>query len=134
MTREELFNSKELAATEKLAIREAAFTSTRVFIPLTRDGIEAMLQAAAAMYSLPVDDGLRSTFCGYIHHLSNTTNEITIGEVADMLYKTLANDITWKIDQEIKAKRQAELLALATSPPPPASTEAIDVKPQGDPS
>ena len=77
-----------------------------VNLPLTKDGFEALLEVAAKVYDLPVDDRMRQVLAGYIHHIPNETNIITINKLARMLHKSVSNSLTWVIDQDIKQKER----------------------------
>lgn len=105
---------------------EAFFTSERgevslyekvesdfpVKLPLTRAGFEAFLKRAADFGNLPVDDSCRKVICAWIHGIENVECTSTIETASKILHKSLSNALTWTIDQEIKAKQNAELEAL----------------------
>lgn len=78
-----------------------------VKLPITVDGCEAMLEMVTKALEIPLDDVTRQIFAGYVHHLGQTENSTTFGEVGKVLYKNLANHATWVMDQESK-KRQDE--------------------------
>lgn len=78
-------------------------------LPLTVDGFEALIERATDLYSLPKDDSIRSVLAGYVHHTPNDQHLTTITKIAAVLYKSIANALTWKIDQEIKAKNRAAI-------------------------
>lgn len=89
-----------------------------VGLPLTKTGFEGMLEAAAKIYNLPIDNQMRQVLAGYVHHLGNDKNETTLQEIARVLYKAISNTTTWRIDQEIKeahrlmvAAQEAEMKA-----------------------
>lgn len=88
-----------------------AETDDLVLLPITRDGFEAMLHVCTALYNLPIDDAMRAVLAGYIHHIPNEKNQTTISEIARVLYKSISNSTTWRIDQEIKAKKREHALA-----------------------
>lgn len=71
-------------------------------MPLTIDGVEALLEIACAAMDLPLDDTIRQVFCGMIHHKSQTEVHITMGEVTNMVHKNYANNVTFTIDQQTK--------------------------------
>lgn len=104
MTKDEVF--EELRG-EREKISEVDLDK-ELLLPITRDGFEALLERAANIYNLPVDDGMRLVVAGFVHHIPNESCIMTIQPIADVMYKSMANTLTWKIDQEIKEKRNAE--------------------------
>jgi hypothetical protein len=80
-------------------------------VPTTEEAFEANLAEAAAIYGLAVTDDLRMVYAGFVHHIDNSKATHTVQELADVLYKSLANKATWAIDQAIKQKRKDEYLA-----------------------
>lgn len=109
MTRVEIYDQDRK---ERLMYRTTKI-GRPVTLPLTKDGFEALLEVAAKVYDLPVDDRMRAVLAGYIHHIPNETNIITINKIARMLYKSVANSLTWMIDQEIKQKERDRAIAEA---------------------
>lgn len=105
MTREEFFKTDRNAV-----IYGANPTETTLAVPVTRVEFESLLQSAASINDLPVDDKLRSTLAGYIHHIPNDQDTLTVASVAKVLMKSVSNDITWTIDQECKKKAQKEAI------------------------
>lgn len=95
------------------ALYENAAQDETVLLPLSRDGFEALLARAVGLFSppLPIDDSCRKVLSGYVHHIANETNTTTIELISKVIYKSLTNALTWTIDQEIKAKNQAEFAA-----------------------
>jgi hypothetical protein len=91
------------------AIYEGAATEELVPVPLTRDGFEALAQVVTKAKDLILDDPVRSLIAGYIHHVPNDTTHFNIGNLADVVYKTLSNNLTYEIDQECKAKAKKAL-------------------------
>jgi hypothetical protein len=79
-----------------------------VELPLTKDGFEALLERATSIYALPMDDAMKQVFAGYIHHIPNEQNTITIKLLAKVFYKSVANSTSWRIDQETKLKIREE--------------------------
>lgn len=108
MTREELFTSDR----NERAIYNKAIPEYEVPVPLTNDGFEALLETAAALYNLPIDDTARQTVAVFIHHLAPEENLITVDKIAKVIYKSCANQLTWEIDQGLKAKKQAERIKM----------------------
>lgn len=104
MTRDDIFdqNREERPYYEEASLRE------EVELPLTKDGFEAFLERAAGMYDLPVDDLMRQVLAGYIHHIPNEENTITLTKIGKVLYKSVANSTSWRIDQESKLKAKEE--------------------------
>lgn len=92
----------------------AAAPNDTVLLPVTRDGFEALVEICSNRFSpaLPVTDSMRSVVAGYVHHLTNEVNTITIDQLAKVMFKSISNALTWTIDQEVKQKRKAELEAL----------------------
>lgn len=78
-------------------------------LPLTRAGFEACLARACSFYDLPVTGPLKNVFIGFVHHIENDTCETTMRDIGATCYKAISNQVTWKLDQEIKAAAQAEL-------------------------
>lgn len=109
MSREELFTADR---------HEADFYKSadlkqddEIVVPVTRLGFEALLERAARLYDLPIDDKLRSILAGYVHHIPNDKNTLTVEALATALHKSVSNDLTWTIDQEIKDKAKKEFEA-----------------------
>lgn len=75
-----------------------------VRLPITEDGVESLLEMVTGALEIPLDDTTRQVFAGYVHHLPSTTKHTTYGEVGALLYKHMANHVTWKIDQATKEK------------------------------
>lgn len=82
-----------------------------VRLPVTRLGFDGLLAAAAKLCVLPVDDDLRKLLIGFIHSLDRKTDHTTIETIAQAMYKSYSNQLTWTIDKEIDAKIRAELEA-----------------------
>ena len=82
----------------------------QVRLPITEDGVEALLEMVTKSLDIPLDDTTRQVFAGYVHHLSSTTKHTTFGEVGSLLYKHMSNHVTWKIDQATKEKARLEKL------------------------
>lgn len=76
----------------------------QVRLPITEDGVEALLEMVTGALEIPLDDTTRQVFAGYVHHLGQTVKHTTYGEVGSLLYKHMANHVTWKIDQATKEK------------------------------
>lgn len=104
MTREEFF--KQDRQKNKY---QAQIFSEEVSVPVTIPEFEELLSQAAAVHELVVDDKLRSILAGYIHHIPNDQCTLTIEKVSKVLLKSVSNDITWIIDQEVKLKAKKEL-------------------------
>ena len=81
-----------------------------VLMPLTREGFEAFIDRCVNEFAppLPFDDSIRKVFAGYIHHIENEINTITVRQISKVLYKSIANAMTWTMDQEVKARLQQE--------------------------
>lgn len=108
----------------------AAADDDSVRLPVTRSGFEALLKRVTEGHDdLPVDDAARQVVSGYVHHLSNETDEVMVSQLRRVLRKSVSNALTWTIDQEIKAKRlqelrvHAEKQAAETPAEPPGSDD-----------
>jgi len=104
MTREELYKSDRG--------ERAYYKSTEddeLMLPLTEDGFEALLEKAAAVNDLVIDDQLRSLLAGYIHHIPSEVPTLYFNEVKNVFYKHFANTMTFKLDQEAKKRAQDAL-------------------------
>ncbi len=77
-------------------------------LPLTKDGFEAFLECACAIHNLPNDDLMRQVLAGYIHHIPNEQSTTTFEKISNVLYKSVANSTSWRIDQETKLKIKEE--------------------------
>lgn len=104
------------------SVYEVTTDEAEVLLPLTRDGFEALLERAAKVYSLPIDDSARSILAGYIHHVDRQSNTLSLSSLAKALYKSVANATSWRIDQEAKMRRQEQQKLMAES----ASTQVSD--------
>lgn len=87
---------------------EASEFSEEILLPITKDGFECLLEIAAHAINVPLDDKLRSVFAGYVHHIGNEKNTITIEQICSVLHKSISNQLTWEIDQQIKEKNREE--------------------------
>lgn len=81
-----------------------------VLMPLTKEGFEAFIERCVNEFAppLPFDDSIRKVFAGYIHHIENEVNTITVRQISKVLYKSIANAMTWTMDQEVKARLQQQ--------------------------
>jgi len=80
-----------------------------VLLPIDRHQFEALLAVAGGVHNLELDDLLRQTLAGYVHHIENGINTTTINELAKVLYKQVANRITYEIDQALKEKARVAI-------------------------
>lgn len=96
------------------AYYETSGASDPVRLPVTRDGFEALLGRAATQFDppIPLTDSLRIVFAGFVHSIDRAVNTTTIEAVSKALFKSISNALTWIIDQELKAKKQAEIAAM----------------------
>lgn len=78
-------------------------------LPITKDGIEALLFMVTESLDVPLDDTLREVFCGYVHHIENSENTSSLSEIGKYIWKHYSNSATWMMDQECKEKRREEL-------------------------
>lgn len=104
MTREEFYKSQ---MPWDSGYKSANFDS-EVLVPVTEAGFEALLEKAADLFHLPIDDDLRCMLAGYIHHIPNEQCKISLTALCEAMLKSFSNTLTWKIDQDIKAKRREE--------------------------
>lgn len=77
-------------------------------LPMTRPGFERLLTVLSERFGVPADDGCRQVLAGYVHHIPNEADTADFNTLGRVLRKSIANGLTWKIDQEIKEKRRAE--------------------------
>lgn len=80
-------------------------------LPLTKDGFEAFVEVACERFDLPFDDGARQCLARYIHHLSGETDETSFENFGRALRKQIANTTSWIVDQAIKEKQKAAMIA-----------------------
>lgn len=123
MTKEDVF-TQERGEREQYLLAE---TEDEILLPITKDGFEALLSAAASRYSLPVDDSMRSVLAGYVHHIENEKNTTTMSQISRVLYKSVANALTWSIDQDIKEKRRQAMAAAKEAEQQTEKTEEMHI-------
>lgn len=104
MTREDIFDQDRGERDFYLK----APVDVQIRLPLTKDGFEALLERVASERSLPVDDAARMVLAGYVHHIPNEQDTTSIETLGKIFHKSVSNSTTWRIDQEIKLKRQQE--------------------------
>lgn len=104
MTRTEIFDQDR----KEKEVYYNSDPEDEVLLPITKDGFEALLKVCCDYNNLPVDDGLRKVFAGYVHHIQNEQNTTTILALSKILYKSISNALTWQIDQEIKERDRLE--------------------------
>lgn len=104
MTRQELYEST--SRKEREYYEGIRSLKQPIKIPITKDGIETILEMACEALEVPLDDTIREVFCGYIHHLDQNVKHTTMGEVGNVIWKNLSNNATWTLDQECKEKRR----------------------------
>ncbi len=105
MTREEIFNEDRKERDYYIA----AEYESEIFLPLTKDGFEALVEEICKCDNLPFDDAMRAVIAGYIHHIPNEINTTTLEKLSKVAYKAIANSTSWRIDQEIKIKHREEI-------------------------
>ena len=108
-TVEEFENSFLEADRGEPAVYAKAEKDDVIRVPITRAGFEACLARACSFYDIPVTDPLRNVFIGFVHHIENNVCETTLRDIGATCYKAISNQVTWKLDQEIKEKANAEL-------------------------
>lgn len=79
-----------------------------VLLPLTNDGFEALLEMAAKEHDLIIDNRLRSLLAGYIHHIPSEEITVNFVKLANAMYKSFSNSMTYDIDQKAKAEEIAK--------------------------
>lgn len=109
MTRDDIFDEDR----SETQMYEDVLIDEEIELPLTKLGFEALLKRATEVYELPVDDAMRQVLAGYIHHIPNEQNTITIEKLSRVFYKSVANSTSWRIDQETKLKLKEEAQKLA---------------------
>lgn len=82
--------------------------NTKVTLPITRTGFDAILDRACAFYKIPKDDVARQIAIHWVHHFDRDENESTIKSLAKMIHKHLANSLTSLIFSELSEKAKAE--------------------------
>jgi hypothetical protein len=92
---------------ERETYKKAAYLD-EVPLPLTRDGFEAILEIVCRDKGYPLDDAMRQVLAGYVHHIPNEQDTVTLEKLRKIMHKSIANATTWQIDQEIKQKRIEE--------------------------
>lgn len=88
---------------------ESAAPSDTIRVPITRDGFEAFLEISCKLMDLPVTNPLRNVLIGFFHHIENSTCDTTLQAAGAALHKSMSNQCTWEIDQEVKKVANAEL-------------------------
>lgn len=109
VTREDIFDQDRK---ERQKYMQASIDED-IYLPLTKDGFEALLEITAKLHDLPVDDNMRMVVAGYVHHIENEVNTITLKQLSKVMYKSVSNSTTWRIDQEIKLKAREAAQAKA---------------------
>lgn len=104
-TRDELFASDrgEREYYQSRSQTKSAFKQNTK-LPLTLDGCHTILEIVSEALEIPLDETSTQVFCGYVHHLPQTQNWFSFDEIGKVLYKNMANGVTWKLDQEAKEK------------------------------
>lgn len=88
-------------------------------LPVSSQGFEDMLDKAAGLVNLPVDDFARIAVVSYLHHLPNDRMKIDLYEIARVIHVSYSRGITYlegqfaknRMDiaqQEERQKLQAE--------------------------
>lgn len=114
MTREEIYESDR---GERAYYEKTRDPKVSMKLPITRDGIESILEQVTSSMDIPLDDTIRQVFCGHVHHLPTTENSLSFETVMRVLHKHMANHATYLMDQETKEKRRRddEAAKLATN-------------------
>ena len=104
MTREEFFN-------EEKAFPVSIFEGGPLKVPVTRFEFETLLKEAAQKASLPIDDELRTVFCGFVHSLDRKCDSFELDSLISALRKSYSNHLTsiiaTEISDKVKAQREA---------------------------
>ena len=119
MTREEFYKTDRKERNYYLTTEDE-----NVYLPLTNDGFEALLEIAAKQYDLLVDNRLRSLLAGYIHHIPSDEITMDFDKMTKVLYKSYSNSMTYEIDQ--KAKKE-ELDKFQKENPPKEPTNVLPI-------
>lgn len=109
----------------------------RMKIPVTTDGCLAILEMVTTSMDVPLDETVIQIFNGYIHHLPQTENSFTFDDLMKLIHNHMSKSVTWKLDQDVKERRQTEARAKAqltvvesTDAKEEATTEAPEHAPQ----
>jgi hypothetical protein len=109
--------------------------SERVRLPLTKDGIETILELTSEALGIPLDDNLRLDFAGYVHHTAMNENSFTFGELGKVFWNRFSKRATWTYDQEakerMKIKAEADKVEAERQKPTLVKDEQIESKSQG---
>ncbi len=105
MTRDELYASDR---GEREYYKSKKKLDDKIRLPITKDGLEALMEVATEALDIPLDDTTRQVFAGFVHHLGQTENSTTLGEVGRVVYKNMANFATWRLDQDAKENMKKE--------------------------
>lgn len=97
---------------ERALYQNAAFEDP-VLLPVTRDGLNALLERAASFFSpaLPIDESMKSVYAAYEAHIDREIHTVTIKKIAEVLYKAMAHKFSWTVDQEVKIEAQKKVEA-----------------------
>lgn len=106
MTRDELYNSER--GEREYYETKGKNLKVPLKLPITKDGCEAILEIASKALDLPLDEQMRQDFAGWIHHTDINVHTFTLGELGKVLWNRMAKTATWKLDQEAKARLEAE--------------------------
>jgi hypothetical protein len=107
MTKEELYESDR---GERAYYESKRSLKERLKLPVTRDGCETILEIVTAALEIPFDELTRQQFAGWVHHLDNSENSFTLGDLGKYLWNKMAKTATWTYDQESKERQKAEEL------------------------
>jgi hypothetical protein len=102
-TREELYNSDR---GEKEYFKSKQSLTEPVRLPITRTGVETFIDIIAKVAGIPNDDRTKARIYGHIHHLGETVNYTSIGEMVNVVLRDCTIDLTWQMDQELKEKKK----------------------------
>lgn len=91
----------------------AADWDDEILLPVTKDGFETIMERICNMDGFPIEDSGRLVLAGYVHHIPNEQNTTTLEKLSKVFWKSISNNTTWRIDQDIKQKRMEEAKALA---------------------
>ena len=105
MTREDIFDQKNDEGSNYGSLDE----KVEITLPLTKRGFDNLMTEITKRYGLPNDDASYMVIAGYIHHIPNEQDTTTLAILGKVLRKSVANSTSWRIDQEIKMKRNTEM-------------------------
>lgn len=105
MTREEFYSQNR----DERADYTMLPSDGLAYVPLTRDGFEALCERVTSENDLILDDPVRSNVAGYIHHIPANEVVFPLEDLCKVVFKGVSNNLTFQIDQEMKLKAKKEM-------------------------